>query len=154
MRGLRADEAAMDFSRLAFRVGIDKHSAAALAKSLGKFRGELMAGDDFNILAGEGLGKQTAGVPAKPIVTPQWIAVADDQSPVSESGVRSPCSPDCWIRISTFPRPVAAFGFRARTSDLGLRTASLTPQLIQHRPFRPEQLDVQWEPVRKHGWSN
>ena len=61
-------------------VGIDKHGAAALAERFGKFRGELMAGDDFNVLAGESPGKQAAGVPAEPVVTPQRIAVADDEA--------------------------------------------------------------------------
>jgi hypothetical protein len=70
----------MDFTRLALGVGVDKHHAAALAKGLGKFRGELMAGDGFRVLAGERLGKQAAGVPAKCIVTSQWVAVADDKS--------------------------------------------------------------------------
>jgi len=51
----------------------------ALTEGLGKFGGELMAGDDFHLPAGESLGEQAAGVPAKRVITPQRIAVADDK---------------------------------------------------------------------------
>jgi hypothetical protein len=110
----------MDFTRLALGVGIDKDSVAALAKGLGKFRGELMAGDDFNILAGEGLGKQTAGMPAKRIVTPQWVAVTDNKSPGSE--VRTPKSAISLITgfgSRTFLCPAGSL----QLSDSGLRTS-------------------------------
>jgi hypothetical protein len=69
----------MDFTRRTFGISIDKHGAAALAERLGKFRGELMAGDDFDVLAGERLGEQAAGMPAKRVISPQRIAVADDK---------------------------------------------------------------------------
>ena len=70
----------MDIPRRALSVGVNKHRTAAPAERLGKFRGELMAGDNLGVVAGERLGKQTAGVPAKPVITPQGIAVADDKS--------------------------------------------------------------------------
>jgi hypothetical protein len=69
----------VDLTRFALGVGVDKHHATELAKRLGKFRGELMAGEDFRVLAGKHLGKQTAGVPAEPVITPQRVAVADDK---------------------------------------------------------------------------
>jgi hypothetical protein len=69
----------MDLTRLALGVGVDKHRAVALTEGLGKFGGELMAGDDFHLPAGESLGEQAAGVPAKRVITPQRIAVADDK---------------------------------------------------------------------------
>jgi hypothetical protein len=50
-----------------------------------------MAGDDFDTLAGQRPGQQTAGVPAKRVIASQGIAVADDQGEVrsQETGVRS-----------------------------------------------------------------
>jgi hypothetical protein len=69
----------MDLSRRALRVGVDKHRAARLAEGLGKFRSELVASDYFRALVGERLGKQSAGLPAEPIITPQRITIADDK---------------------------------------------------------------------------
>ncbi len=68
----------MNFARLAFGVSVDKDGAAALAQAFGKFRGKLMAGNDFDVLASKLLGEQEAGMPAQRIIAPQWIAVADD----------------------------------------------------------------------------
>jgi hypothetical protein len=68
----------MDISRLTLSVGVDKHGAAAQAKSRGELRSELMAGNDLDGLAGERLGKQAAGVPAEPVITPQRISVANN----------------------------------------------------------------------------
>jgi hypothetical protein len=82
----------MDFTRLTLSVGVDKHGAAALTERFGKFGGELMAGDNFGVLAHECLGEQTAGVPANRVIAPQRITVADNQSPKSRvrmAGVRS-----------------------------------------------------------------
>jgi hypothetical protein len=69
----------MDFARLALRVGVNKHGALRLAEPLGKFRGELMAGDYLGVLAGQLLRQQTASVPAESVIAPQRIAVADDK---------------------------------------------------------------------------
>ena len=154
----------MDFTRLAVGVGVDKHRAAALAEGLGKFRGKLMAGDDFHVLAGERLGKQAAGVPAKRIITPQWVAVADDQSP--GSGVRSPeSSLELEIRNSEFELAIRSnspiFDFRLSifgfwTPDSGLRT----PDFFIHFSTHPTTtlpapaIGCAMEPVRMHGWSN
>ena len=93
----------MDLPRLALSVGVDKYGAAALAERLGKFRSELMAGDNLGVLAGERLGKQTAGMPAEPVVTPQRIAVADDE------------------RFASWP---AAFSSQLRTVQLTLIAGS------------------------------
>jgi hypothetical protein len=71
----------MDIPRRTLRVGVNKHGAAALAKRLGKFRSELMAGDNLGVLASELPGNQAAGVPAEPVITPQWIPVSDDERP-------------------------------------------------------------------------
>jgi len=49
---------AMDFARLTLGVGVDKDGAAALAEGFGKFRSKLMAGDDFDVLAGESRGSR------------------------------------------------------------------------------------------------
>jgi hypothetical protein len=70
----------MDIPRPAPNVGVDKHGAPRLAKRLGKLRGELMAGDNLGVIASECLSKQAASVPAKPVVAPQGIPVADDKS--------------------------------------------------------------------------
>jgi hypothetical protein len=69
----------MDIPRVTLSVSVNKHGAAALAKRLGKFRSELMAGDNLSVLASELPGNQAAGVPAEPVVTPQRIPVADDE---------------------------------------------------------------------------
>jgi hypothetical protein len=69
----------MDFPRLTLGVGINKHGATALAKRLGKFRSKLVARDNLGILASKLPGKQTADVPAEPVITPQWIPVTDDE---------------------------------------------------------------------------
>jgi hypothetical protein len=72
----------MNLTRLTLRVGVDKDGAAALAEGFGKFRGELMASDNFNVLAGERLSQQAAGMPAKGVITSQRIAVTDDERSV------------------------------------------------------------------------
>jgi len=76
---LGLDLSPVDFARLAFSIGIDKHSVAALAERFGQFGGELMASDDSSVVAGEFPRDQAAGVPAKSVVAAQRISVADDQ---------------------------------------------------------------------------
>jgi hypothetical protein len=73
------DIPAMEIPRAALRVGVNKHGAPRLAKRLGEFRSELMAGDNLGVLASEFPGKQAAGVPAEPVITPQRIPIADDE---------------------------------------------------------------------------
>jgi hypothetical protein len=70
----------MDTPRLTQRVGVDKHGEPRLAERLGKFRSELMAGDNFSVLAGKSLGKRTAGVPPESVITSQRIPIADDKN--------------------------------------------------------------------------
>jgi hypothetical protein len=153
----------MDFTRRTFRVGIDKHGVGALAERLGKFRGELMAGDDFDVLAGERLGKQAAGVPAKRVITSQGIAVADDQGPKSD--VRSPPSTCLLVLdLGLFFVLYAAFSFRTPdfrlsfvlTPDFGLRTSDLFIHSSVHPTKNPPvpAIECAKEPGRKHGWSN
>jgi hypothetical protein len=60
----------MDFARLAFSVSVDKDGAPAFAKRFGKFRRKLMAGNDFNVLAGKRFSQQSAGVPPQRVITP------------------------------------------------------------------------------------
>jgi hypothetical protein len=119
--------AALDFTRLALRIGVDKHGAAALAERLGKFRGELVAGDNLGVLASELLTKQMAGVPAEPVITPQGISVANNQSP--RSGVQCPgigirkskveSRRDCG-RFARSQFRVSSFEFRISLWGLGL----------------------------------
>jgi hypothetical protein len=77
---LQPNGAAMDFTRHALGVGIDKHGAGRLAEPLGKFRGKLVAGDDFHVLAGKCLDNQSASVKPKPIIAAQRVTVTDDES--------------------------------------------------------------------------
>jgi len=112
-------------------------AVAALAEWLGKFRGELMAGDDFDVLAGERPGKQAAGVPAKRVITSQGIAVADDQ----RSEVRSPKSggrnsePEIARAPAIFDFRFSIFG--SWTSDFGPRTSDLFIDFSVHPTKNP-----------------
>ncbi len=68
----------MNLARRALTVGVKKHREGASAEAFRKFGSKLVAGDDFDVPASKRLGKQTAGVPTKSVVTAKRVAVAND----------------------------------------------------------------------------
>ena len=79
----------MDLAGLAFSVSVEKDGTLHLAERFGKFGGELVAGDNFDVEPRNGFGKQVAGLPPKRIITAQRISVTDDECVVHNSQLKA-----------------------------------------------------------------